>query len=146
MALWFAGGAVVLVWGILRDPALDYRVLVAGALAPEVVGIASLHAHTLLVSALLLVTVVLATRGRRDARRTWLALPLGTFAHLVLDGVWGNAELFWWPAFGWSLAGERLPSLARGGAVIVAQELAGLAALVWFSRRLAAVRECPESC
>lgn len=136
MALWFAGGAVVLVWGILRDPALDYRVLVAGALAPEVVGVALLHGHTLVVSAALLATVVVATRGRRDVRRRWLALPLGTFAHLVLDGVWGDTDLFWWPAFGWSLAGQRLPSLERGWVVLVAQEVAGLLALVWFARRL----------
>jgi hypothetical protein len=129
--LWFAGGACLLVWVILRDPRLDYRVLVAGALLPEVAGV---HAHSVLVSVAALFAVMALTRGA--TRRRWLALPIGMFAHLVLDAVWTNTTLFWWPASGWSLEGERLPSLTRPVWVVVTQEVAGLGAAWWMYHRL----------
>lgn len=137
MFLWFAGAALVVVWQVFRDPALDHRVVVAGALLPDVVdgplGGARIG-HTVLASATLLVVVMLATRGRRPARRRWLALPIGTFIHLLADGVWARAHTFWWPFLGGSL-NDRLPSLDHGVAVVVLQELAGAAALVWFWSR-----------
>lgn len=137
MLLWFAGLAVALVWLVFRDPALDYRLVVVGALAPDavdaVLGGARLL-HTLAFSAALLAGVMLATRGRRAARRRLLALPIGTFAHLVLDAMWTRTEGFWWPALGGALEG-RLPSLDRPLPVLVVQELAGAAALWWCWRR-----------
>src|SRR5205085_1917279 len=69
--------------------------------------------HTLLFSASLLVLVMLATRRHRRARRRWLALPIGTFLHLVLDGMWTRTHTFWWPFFGARLH-DRLPALAHG--------------------------------
>lgn len=135
MILWFVGGACLLVWVILHDPRLDYRVLIAGALLPELVGV---HAHSVLVSVAVLFVVMVVTRGAgaRPRRRRWLALPIGGFAHLVLDAVWTDTTLFWWPASGWSLAGERLPSLTRPVWVVVTQEVAGLAAAWWMYHRL----------
>src|SRR5207302_6909625 len=113
MALWFAGMAVLVVWLVFRDPAIDYRLVAAGALLPDVVdgpwGGARLL-HTLLFSASFLVLVMLATRRRRRARRRWLALPIGTFFHLVLDGMWTHTHTFWWPFFGSALH-DRLPAL-----------------------------------
>ena len=135
MILWFAGGACLLVWFVLRDPRLDYRVLVAGALLPEVVGV---HAHSVVVPVMVLLAVVVVTVGDRARRRRWLALPIGMFAHLVLDAVWSNTSMFWWPLSGWSLAGERLPSLTRPVWVVVLQEVAGLVALVWVHGRTTA--------
>lgn len=138
MILWFAGLAFLLVWQVFRDPAVDYRLVMAGALLPDVVDApfgGARVAHTLLLSVVLLVGVMAATRGRRAARRRLLALPVGTFLHLVLDGVWGREELFWWPFLGTSLAGQDLPSLDRGPALLVVQELVGLAALAWCVRR-----------
>ena len=50
--------------------------------------------------------------------------------HLVLDGAWANTDVFWWPAFGVSFGHDRLPELDRG-ALSVAMELVGVAALVY---------------
>ena len=137
MALWFAGMAVVIVWLVFRDPAIDYRLVVAGALLPDVVdgpwGGARLL-HTLLFSACFLVLVMLATRGRRRARRRWLGVPIGTFLHLVLDGMWTRTDTFWWPFFGSSFH-DRLPALAHGPVVIALEEVAGAGALFWAWRR-----------
>ncbi|MGI9120060.1 MAG: hypothetical protein ACR2G7_08080 [Acidimicrobiales bacterium] len=142
MILWFAGMAVVAVWLVFRDPAIDHRLVVAGALLPDVVdgvlgriGIwGPWPAHTLLASAGILVGVMLATRGRRQLRRELLALPIGTFLHLVLDGAWADAKVFWWPALGSDVGRQVLPSVERGLANLPL-ELAGLVALVWAWRR-----------
>ena len=137
MLLWFVGVALVAAWVVFHDPAIDHRVLVAGALLPDAVdapfGGARL-AHTVLFSAILLAVVMLSSRGRRRARRRWLALPIGTFVHLVADGVWARSRGFWWPFLGGGLSGP-LPSLDHGIALVVLEELAGAAALVWFWRR-----------
>ena len=136
MILWFAGTAFAAVWSVFKDPAIDYRLVVAGALVPDVVDVwtgGRWVGHTVLFSIVLLTAVMLATRGRRLLRRRLLALPIGTFLHLVFDGAWTDRKTFWWPAFGGSFHGD-LPSVARGGANVVL-ELAGLALLVWAWRR-----------
>lgn len=135
--MWFIGAALVLTWVVFHDPALDHRVLVAGALLPDLADApfgGARVAHTVVAGAALLVAVMLATRGRRHARRRWLALPIGTFVHLLADGVWSNATTFWWPFLGGALR-EPLPSLDHSLALVVVQELAGAAAIVWFVRR-----------
>ncbi len=137
MLLWFAGAALVLVWQVFHDRAVDHRVLVAGALLPDLLDAplgGARVAHTVLASALLLVVVMLVTRGRRAARRRWLFLPIGTFVHLLVDGVWARASTFWWPFLGGSLDGP-LPSIDHGLAVVVLEEVAGALALLWFWRR-----------
>lgn len=137
MLLWFAGCAVVVVWAVFHDPAIDHRVLIAGAILPDVVdgpfGGARV-AHTVTASVVLLVAVMLATRRRRQARRRWLVLPIGTFVHLLADGVWRDAKTFWWPFLGGSL-NQRLPSFSHGATALVVEELLGLVAVVWFVRR-----------
>ena len=87
--------------------------------------------HTLVASVALLAAVMLATRGRRHARRRWLALPIGTFAHLVFDGAWATTATFWWPAFG-SALDSPLPAIDRGLVLLGVQELAGAGVLAWF--------------
>lgn len=142
MILWFAGMAVLAVWLVFRDPAIDHRLIVAGALLPDVIdGILGAigmwspwPAHTLVASAALLVGVMLATRGRRRLRRQLLALPIGTFLHLVLDGAWAGTAVFWWPVLGASVGTQALPSMDRGLANIPL-ELAGAAALAWAYHR-----------
>ncbi len=142
MIFWFAGMALVAVWVVFRDPALDHRLVVAGALLPDAVdGLLDLlgvvgpwPAHTLVASVSFLAVVMLATRGRRLRRRQLLALPIGTFLHLILDGVWTDAGVFWWPVLGTDLGAQVLPSVARGRTNVVL-ELIGLAALVWVWRR-----------
>lgn len=138
MFFWFAGLSFVLVWSVFRDPAIDYRLVMLGALLPDVIdapfgGPRVMHAVT--ASAVLLGVVMLATRRRRAARRRLLAVPIGTFMHLVLDFMWTNSHVFWWPFLGWKFTGDRLPSLDRPVAMVVAQELVGIAALVWCYRQ-----------
>jgi len=136
MILWFAGTAFVTVWAVFKDPAIDHRLVIVGALVPDVIDVwtgGRWIAHTVLFSVVLLTAVMLGTRGRRLLRRRLLALPIGTFLHLVYDGMWADRKTFWWPFFGASFHG-RLPSVARGGLDVVL-ELAGLAALVWAWKR-----------
>ena len=146
MILWFAGMALVAVWVVFRDPAIDHRLVVAGALLPDAVdallGFSGLvhpwPAHTLVASAALLTGVMLGTKGRRRLRRRLLALPIGTFLHLVLDGAWTDTQVFWWPIFGLDPDRQVLLSVQRGWANL-ALELVGLAALVWAWHRFGLV-------
>ena len=135
MLLWFAGGALVIVWQVFKDPAIDYRLVMAGAVAPDVIDGALGGArvlHTLVFSVALLFGVMLATRHRRGTRRRLLALPIGTFLHLVLDAMWARTEVFWWPLSGLSFEGTGLPSLSRPALLLAAQEVAGALALWWW--------------
>lgn len=134
MLLWFVGPAVALVWMVFRSPALDYRVVAGAALLPVVeltVG-GPWVLHTLLGAVGALAVVMLATRRRRLIRRRWLGVPIGLFVHLVLDGSWTRAQLFWWPFLGPDgLGGDGLPELDRPVVVIVALEVLGAGALAW---------------
>ena len=135
MVLWPAGVALGLVWLVFRDPAFDYRMVVVGALLPDLVdapfGGARL-AHTLLAAVAVLAVVMLSTRGRgrRRLRRSLLAVPIGMFAHLVADAMWARTETFWWPFLGGSLDGP-LPAVDHGLTVLVIEELAGAAIVAW---------------
>jgi hypothetical protein len=133
---WFAGLSLVLVMLVFSSPALDYRMVMLGSVLPLLDGVTggAWVLHTLLGSVVALAVVMLATRGRRLVRRRWLGIPIGLFVHLVLDGVWTNTHLFWWPFFGAGFEGASLPETTRGGVVVV-MELAGLATLVWGARR-----------
>lgn len=138
MLLWFAGMSFLAVWVVFKDPAIDHRLVMAGAVVPDVLDVATggpWVGHTLLFSAGLLTVVMLATRGRRLLRRRLLALPIGTFLHLVLDGAWTDTDTFWWPALGGPFGDGRLPSLERGLVPTLLLEVAGLAVLVWAYRR-----------
>lgn len=135
MFLWFVGLSVVFVWLVFRSPALDYRMVAVGAVLPlvDLVTGGMWVLHTLWAAVTVLLVVVLLTRGRRLARRRWLGLPIGMFFHLVLDGVWLNAQEFWWPFLGWDLK-ETAPELDRPPLLLVAMEAAGVVALVWLGR------------
>ncbi|HUQ40224.1 MAG TPA: hypothetical protein VM030_08715 [Acidimicrobiales bacterium] len=133
MLLWFLGGGVALVWLVFKDPVIDFRVVGLGVLLPDVLDAGdpvALPFHSLCVIAGVLGLVMVATRRRRDRRRRWLALPIAMFVHLVLDAAWGTAEVFWWPVLGRGVR-HALPAADRGLALVLLQELAGLAALVW---------------
>jgi hypothetical protein len=141
LILWHAGVALAVVWNVFRDRAIDYRLVVVGSLLPDAVDLGLGHrayAHTLAAPALVLAAVMLSTtrpagRGgkasRRLLRRRLLALPIGMFLHLVLDGVWARPELLWWPLFGARFPdGGLFPPLR----LLVAEEIAGAWALGWF--------------
>ena len=134
MILWFAGFSVVAVWIIFHDPAFDYRLVVFGALLPDAIDVwfgGARVPHAFVTSAVVLGVVMLATRHRRTLRRRLLAIPIGMFLHLVLDGMWTDQHVFWWPFFGTSFRHAALPSASHPAAVVVVQELAGAVALWW---------------
>lgn len=99
---------------IFRDPRVDVRFLVLGAILPDLIDLplgtivladrysnGELWFHTLLAPTAIVVAVLLLTRrGRR--RRAWMALAVGMMFHLLLDGMWTSAETFFWPFFGLS--------------------------------------------
>ena len=138
MLLWFAGMSFVLVVAVFRDAALDERLVMAAAVLPAaldlIVGGVRLL-HTLAFAILLLTVVMLATIGRRGLRRRLLALPIGGFMNLVLDGMWSSTRLIAWPLGGLSFGDEQLPTLGRPWPLRLAMELAGLVALWWCVRR-----------
>lgn len=136
MILWFAGTSFLAVWVVFHDPAIDHRLVIVGALLPDVIdGLTGgpWVFHSVAASVALLCVVMLATVGRRRLRRQLIALPIGTFLHLVFDGAWGDTKTFWWP-FSGHFGDHRLLSLQRGRFDVVL-EIAGAAMLVWAWRR-----------
>ncbi len=136
MLLWFAGLAFLGVVLIFSSPAIDYRLVMAGAVLPVIEWplAGPWIAHTLIGSVVLLAAVMLVLRGRRLLQRRWLGLPIGTFMHLVLDGTWATKELFWWPAFGFGFGEWAVPEANRSPVALIAMELLGAAALLWIVR------------
>lgn len=122
MLAWHVGGTLFLFRWIFRDPKVDIRFLLAGAVVPDVIdltlgtvvfaarfGSGELWTHGLLVPSLVVILVLLATRrGRR--RRAWMAFAVGILFHLVLDAMWTDTRVFLWP-----FAGVDLASGASGG-------------------------------
>jgi len=134
--LWFFGTAIVSVWFVFRDPHFDYRLLCVGAILPDLIdpwfGGARAF-HSLVVSIAVLVLVVVLSSGRKRWRKRALAIPIGMLLHLVYDGAFANADLFWWPFSGLQFDDDPLPSVARGWFNIVL-ELIGLLLLTWVWR------------
>jgi hypothetical protein len=134
MLLWFAGLSFVLVVAVFRDAALDERLVMGAACLPAVLdllvgGVRLLH--TLVFPIAVLGVVMVGTIGRRSARRRLLAIPIGLFLNLVLDGMWSSTRLIVWPLAGWSFGSEPLPTLHRALGLKIAMEVAGAAALLW---------------
>lgn len=137
MFLWFIAFAVLVVLAVFDSPAMDYRTVAVGAVLPVVEVVAG-HAfvlHTLLGSVVALALVAVATRGRRLTARRLVGVPIGMFLHLVGDGAWSDAELFWWPFLGTGALGDAaVPERSHLG-VSLALEVVGALALVWLVRR-----------
>lgn len=119
MLFWHLGATLWLFRWIFRDPKVDVRFLLAGAILPDLVDLAlgtsiladsfssgELWFHTLLAPTVYMIGVLIVTRrGRR--RRALMALGVGWLFHILLDGMWNDPELLFWPFFGWDLpAGE----------------------------------------
>lgn len=132
MLLWFAGCSLAAAWIVFQSPALDHRLVVVGSLVPllEAVLGGPRALHSVSGPVLVLVVVMLATRGRRLLRRRLLGIPIGLFLHLVLDGAWTDTRAFWWPFAGRSFVAGPLPELHRG-ALGLAMEVVGAGALWW---------------
>lgn len=136
MALWFAGMSWLLVWRVFRSPAVDYRLVVLGALLPSVDRILGhpTPLHTVAGAVTAMVVVMVAARGRRLAQRRWLGVPIGMFAHLVLDATWTDTDLFWWPLTGATLSELAVPGASWPVALVIGLEVVGALVLVglWF--------------
>lgn len=132
MLIWFAAMSVVLVAVVFRSPAIDYRTVVLGALAPlteAAVGGPRLL-HSVVGAVAIIAAVMLATRNRRLIRRRLLGVPIGLMCHLVLDGSFARTDVFWWPVSGTDFASGQIPELSHLG-VSLALELVGVAVAVW---------------
>ena len=114
MLFWHLGASLWLFRWIFRDPKVDVRFLLAGAVLPDIIDLllgtvlfpalatGELWFHSLVTASVYMAIVLLATRrGRR--RRAYMALAVGWMFHLVLDGLWITPEILFWPFFGWDL-------------------------------------------
>lgn len=111
MPIWHLGASVFLFRWIFRDPRVDLRFLALGALAPDLVDVPlamvlgfphdahRLWGHTLAAAGLVMAVVLLARRRGRP-RKPWMALSVGVFLHLLLDGMWALPETLLWPFLG----------------------------------------------
>jgi hypothetical protein len=137
MILWFAGVSLVLVWAVFKSPALDYRLVMLGAVLPlgEAVTGEPRLAHTLVFVAAVLFLIVVFTSRRRLLRRRLIGLPIGMMMHLVLDGTWARAETFWWPFLGVDPGAGQVPEVDRAVVVWLVLEAVGAVCLLWAWRR-----------
>ena len=140
MFLWFAACAVVAVALVFGSSGVDYRVVALGAVLPLVENLTGSPwvLHTLAGSVVMLIGVMTLTagRGRRLRRRRWIGLPIGALVFLVASGSWSRTALFWWPVGGSGGVGQGVPpEYDRPLAIMIAFELAGIAALIWTARR-----------
>ena len=149
MLCWHLGATLWLFRWVFRDPKVDVRFLLVGAILPDLVDLpvgtliladrystGELWLHSLLVPTIYMSIVLLATRrGRR--RRAWMAVGIGWLLHLLLDGMWTSRDLFLWPFFGveipsgetpfWPMAWDR----AMSDSWRWAKEAVGLGYLAW---------------
>jgi hypothetical protein len=121
MLFWHAGATLWLFRWIFQDPKVDVRFLLFGAVLPDLVDLVvgtllfpdrfstgEIYFHTLLLPTLYMAVVLLTTRrGRR--RRAFMAVGVGWLFHLLLDGMWTDPEVLFWPFFGWDIATGDMP-------------------------------------
>ena len=112
MLFWHTGGTIALIRYAFRDPHMDLRFLMVGALLPDLldtpVGLifydrlqaVRLVAHAFVFGVTLMIVVLVATRRGRPRKR-WMPLAVGVLMHLLLDAMWNDAETLWWPFLGW---------------------------------------------
>lgn len=137
MIIWYAALAAAGVWAVFDSPAIDYRMVMLGAVLPvaEIALGRPGPMHSLVTAVAVLAVTMAVTRGRRLVRRRWLGIPIGLFAHLVLSGAWADTDGFWWPLAGTALSSAEPPELARG-VLSVVMEIVGLGVGVWWYRRV----------
>lgn len=142
MFIWFAALSFLIVAMVFDSPAVDYRMVMVGAVAPVLEGAIGgpWLLHTLAGAVAVFAVVVVATRGRRLAARRAIGLPIGLFLHLVLDGTWLNRSLFWWPFGGGRPLGRGpIPEFDHLGTSIVL-EVVGVVCAVFLIRRFELTR------
>lgn len=111
MLFWHLGMTCAIVFLALGARRIDYRVVLLGAILPDLIDKpigriffadhfqnGRLYGHTLLVATVTLLAVQLTLRGA-TARR-WFILPICMLIHQVLDGMWNDPIIWFWPLFG----------------------------------------------
>ena len=142
MFIWFAAVSFLVVAMVFDSPAVDYRIVMLGAVAPIFEGAVGgpWVLHTLAGSVAVFAVVVVATRGRRLLARRAIGLPIGLLLHLVLDGTWLSSSLFWWPFGGGSPLGQgRIPEFDHVGTSVVL-EVVGVGCAIFLVRRFELTR------
>jgi len=152
MLFWHAGATVAFTRYAFRDPDMDLRFLVVGAILPDLIDTpigflfwssvenVRLAAHSLLFAATAMVVVLLLTRRGRPRKR-WMPLAVGILLHLVLDAMWREPETLWWPFQGWEFTATGYATVAEYlGALFTdpvtwLAEVAGLAYLLYLANR-----------
>jgi hypothetical protein len=143
MLLWFVGSSVAAVWFVFRDPNFAFRLVVVGALLPDIVdGVAGGAGplHSLVTVVAVMGVVMIATIGRRAVRKQLLAVTIGMFLHLVFDAAFANTAMFWWPFGGFATYNQPLPSVERGW-LNVGLEIVGVLLMLWVRAQIAAVKK-----
>lgn len=154
MIFWHMAGSVLLFRYLFRDPGVDLRFLVAGAIVSDVIDkpigrivwadyfqTGRIYGHTLVFfSFVLLLAMILTNRGT-GRRRQWVVFAVGIMFHLLLDGMWAVPETLLWPLFGWSFP----PSIddywsgffvrVLTDPIVIGQEVAGLVYLRYLWRK-----------
>lgn len=112
MLFWHAGATIAIARYSFRDDRMDLRMLLLGALLPDLIdtplgmlfydqlGGVRLFTHGLIFASVVMVAVVLSTRRGRP-RKLWMPLAIGLLFHLLLDALWLDPETLWWPLLGW---------------------------------------------
>jgi membrane-bound metal-dependent hydrolase YbcI (DUF457 family) len=115
MLFWHIGATTAITRYTFRDERMDLRLLLFGAILPDLIdtpiGLAAFAAvesvrlvgHSLLFAAAVMTLVMLATRRGRP-RKKWMPVAIGVLIHLFLDAIWVDPETLWWPAFGWEFS------------------------------------------
>lgn len=138
MFFWFVGTAVAAVWYVFHDPKFAFRLVVAGALAPDVIEVFLGHAgplHSVVTMVAIMAAVMLITYGRKKSRSKMLAVVIGMFLHLVFDGAFTNTKMFWWPLSGLQFGDYALPVFDRG-LINIPLEIVGVLLIIWTRRQL----------
>lgn len=154
MLFWHLGASLWLFRWVFRDPKVDVRFLLFGAIVADLIDMpvgtifladrfstGELWSHSLIVPTLYMIVVLLATRRGR-ARRAWMALGIGWLFHLLLDGMWVHRDVFLWPFFGWDIPMGQSPYWPLAWERAVSDpfrwvlEVIGLAYLAWLWVRL----------
>lgn len=136
MILWFVALSFAMVLIVFDSAALDYRLIMAGAVLPwlDFLWGPPWLMHSVLFPVAVMVVVMLAGWGKRLVQRRWLGLPIGMFLHQVLAATWTNEKLFWWPAFGFDVDGAEPSTPPLALAIVL--ELVGAAVAFWLYRYL----------
>ena len=138
MFFWFIGTSIATIWFVFHDKKFAYRLVVAGALAPDAIEVFLGHAgplHSLVTMVAIMAVVMLITYGRKKSRSKMLAVVIGMFLHLVFDGAFTNTKMFWWPISGLQFGDYELPVFDRG-LINIPLEIIGVLLILWTRKQV----------